>query len=177
MTTMEIKAELRHLHIAPRKVRLAAHLIKGMRAEDAERELAYRIKRASDPLRKLLRSAVANAGHNFHADTGSIFVKDIRVNAGPVAKRFRPRAFGRAAPIRRRTSHVVLILETAGMVVPVSKRERAPVVREATREDLRQDAGAPRHPPAGGGEKPDAGRAQKPKESKFIRRIFQRKAI
>lgn len=170
---MEIKAQLRHLHIAPRKVRTAAHLIKGMRVEDAERELAHLIKRSSDPLRKLLRSAVTNAGHNFHADISTLLVKDIRVNAGPVSKRFRPRAFGRAAPIRRRTSHVLLILEAKGAIASASIKERTPVVREATREDLRQDESIPRER----GEKPDIGRQAKPKESKFIRRIFQRKAI
>lgn len=169
---MEIKAELRHLHIAPRKVRLVAHLIKGMRAADAERELAHRIKRPSDSLRKLLQSAIANARHNFHADEATLLVKDIRVNAGPVSKRFRPRAFGRAAPIRRRTSHVALVLETKG-VIAAPVKERAPIVREATREDLRQDAGEQREK----GEKPDAGRQPRPKESRFIRRMFQRKAI
>ena len=170
---MEIKAELRHLHIAPRKVRTTAHLVKGMRVEDAERELAHRIKRSSDPLRKLLQSAITNARHNFHADASTLLVKDIRVNAGPVSKRFRPRAFGRAAPIRRRTSHVLLILEAKGAIAASPVKERTSVVREATREDLRQDEGVSRER----GEKSDMGRQSKPKESKFIRRIFQRKAI
>src|SRR3989338_9545791 len=108
---MEIKAQLLHLHIAQRKVRAVAGLIRGMGATDAERELAHLIKRSSDPLRKLLRSALANATHNFHLDEAGIRVKEIRIDPGPVSRRFRPRAFGRAAPIRRRTSHVILILE------------------------------------------------------------------
>ena len=80
---MEIKAQLRHLHIAPRKVRAVAGLIRGMGATDAERELAHLIKRSSDPLRKLLRSALANATHNFHLDEAGIRVKEIRIDPGP----------------------------------------------------------------------------------------------
>ncbi|MFY9463275.1 MAG: 50S ribosomal protein L22, partial [Candidatus Sungiibacteriota bacterium] len=136
---MEIKATLRHLHIAPRKVRLAGDLIKGMTVENAERELGGLVKRASDPLYKLLQSAIANAKHNFLVSGKAMTIKDVRVNPGPVSKRFRPRAFGRAAPIRRRTSHVSLILEIGENVV-VRTREGAPMVREATLEDLRQDA-------------------------------------
>lgn len=171
---MEIKAEIRHLHIAPRKVRLAANLIKGMSVEDAGRELAGRIKRASDPLYKLLQSAVANAKHNFLAGDGVMTIKDVRVNPGPVSKRFRPRAFGRAAPIRRRTSHVSLVLEIEDTVLGQAHKG-APVVREATREDLRRD-GTAGH---GRGEGADSGRvpAAKPKQSDFMRRVFQRKAI
>ena len=171
---MEIKAEIRHLHIAPRKVRLAANLIKGMSVEDAGRELAARTKRASDPLYKLLQSAVANAKHNFLAGDGTMVIKDVRVNPGPVSKRFRPRAFGRAAPIRRRTSHVSLVLEIGDTALARS-REGVPVVREATREDLRRDGVAGR----GRGDTADSGRvsAAKPKQSDFMRRMFQRKAI
>lgn len=173
---MEIKAEIRHLHIAPRKVRLAANLIKGMSAEDAGRELADRTKRASNPLYKLLQSAIANAKHNFLAGDGVMMVKDVRVNPGPVSKRFRPRAFGRAAPIRRRTSHVSLVLEIGDTALARSReREGAPVVREATREDLRRDGTAGR----GRDEGADSARvsATKPKQSDFMRRVFQRKAI
>ncbi len=169
---MEIKAQLRHLHIAPRKVRLAAHLIKGMSVEDAQRELGSRVKRASDPLHKLLRSAVANAKHNFLVGDAALTIKDMRVNPGSVTKRFRPRAFGRAAPIRRRTSHVVLILETEG-AGSGRRSATAPVVREATREDLR-DTVTPRER---GGDTGTQGSQSKPKQGAFMRRMFQRKAI
>ena len=176
---MEIKAEIRHLHIAPRKVRLAANLIKGMSVEDAGRELAGRVKRASNPLYKLLQSAVANAKHNFLAGDGVMTIKDVRVNPGPVSKRFRPRAFGRAAPIRRRTSHVSLVLEI-GDIGPARARDRdgVPTVREVTREDLRRD-GANSAIGRGRGDTADSTRvsAAKPKQSDFMRRMFQRKAI
>ncbi len=170
---MEIKAQLRHLHVAPRKVRLVAGLIKGMAVEDARRELTRLVKRAGDPLDKLLQSAVANAKHNFLIGDAGLTIKDVRVNPGPVSKRFRPRAFGRAAPVRRRTSHVMLILETEGTVA-ARRREGAPIVREATREDLREtsETARPEHTPVQGVLRP-----QKPKATGAIRRIFQRKAI
>lgn len=168
---MEIKAYLRHLHIAPRKVRAVSHLIKGMSVTRAERELTHRVRRASDPLRKLLRSAIANAMHDFHLDESGLWVKEMRVDPGPVTTRFRPRAFGRAAPIRRRTSHVSLVLETKASAVARADEE-APVLREATREDLRQIPVRP--------EKTDTSDKTKPWKAKsppFIRRMFQRKAI
>lgn len=171
---MEIKAELRHLHIAPRKVRLAAGLMKGMSVEHAEYQLGGLVKRASDPLYKLLQSAVANAKHNFLVGDVTMTIKDIRVNPGPVSKRFRPRAFGRAAPIRRRTSHIAIVLET-GNAVAARISEGAPTVREATREDLRRDGAALRER----GETAGSARssAPKPKQSAFMRRMFQRKTI
>lgn len=173
---MEIKAQLRHLHIAPRKVRAVSGLISGMNVQDAERELAHLVKRSSDPMRKLLRSAIANAMHNFHLDGTELRIKEIRVDPGPVSRRFRPRAFGRAAPIRRRTSHVILTLEAKGVVAARPQKERgdAPVIREATREDIRRDADATRAGKQGDREE------VKPRKTKSIslaRRIFQRKAI
>ena len=112
MIRMEIKANLNHLHIAPRKVRLVAGLIKGMDIDRARVELRHRGRRASPLLLKLLQSAAANAVHNFQLDEDGLFIKDIAVNPGPVLKRMRPRAFGRGASIRKRTSHVALVLES-----------------------------------------------------------------
>lgn len=173
---MEIKAQLRHLHIAPRKVRAVSGLIRGMSALDAERELAHLIKRSSDPMRKLLRSAIANATHNFHLDGTGLWIKELRVDPGPVSRRFRPRAFGRAAPIRRRTSHVILILEAKGSTVRQARRPgEAPVVREATREDMRRDAGASRADKSG--DRETETKIRKAKPASLARRIFQRKVI
>lgn len=106
----EINAQLNYLHIAPRKVRLLASMLKGMDVTRAELELRHITKRSAAPLLKLLRSAVSNAEHNVHARGGVFYIRDMRVNAGPMVKRMRPRAFGRAAPIRRRMSHVSLVL-------------------------------------------------------------------
>ena len=169
---MEITAKLRHLHLSPRKVRLVAGIMKRMGSEQAERELQYRMKRAAGPLLKLLRSAAANARHNFRLSGRRLTIKDIRVDAGPTTTKYRPRAFGRTAPVRRRTSHVTLILEAEGEAAAPAARREAVTVREAGPEDLRADVD--RRPPV---ERPEKGRGPKPKPHGFIRRIFQRKAI
>lgn len=108
---MEIKANLKYLHIAPRKTRAVADMIKGKSAVEAEAVLKFLRKRASIPVFKLLKSAVANAKHNFNIERESLRIKSIRVDQGPVMKRFMPRARGMAAPINRRQSHITLILE------------------------------------------------------------------
>lgn len=169
---MEITAKLRHLHLSPRKVRLVAGVIKGMGSERAELELRHRMKRASEPILKLIRSAAANARHNLRLSGGRLTIKDIRVNAGPTTTKYRPRAFGRAAPIRRRTSHVTLVLEAEGGVPAPAARREAPAVREVELEDLRGETVK-----RSSAERPEKGHAPKPKLPGFIRRIFQRKAI
>ncbi|MEK7541359.1 MAG: 50S ribosomal protein L22 [Patescibacteria group bacterium] len=172
---MEVKATLRHLHIAPRKMRLAAGVVKGMDVARAERELTHRAKRSAPVLLKLLRSAAAGARHNFHIEPQNLTVKDVRIDAGPVQKRYRARAFGRAASIRRRTSHVSLVLETAGgaTVLPERVPHAGPAVREATVEDVQRGAGSARGvAPVGA-----AAEQRRPRQPGFVRRMFRRKAI
>lgn len=173
---MYIKATLRHLHIAPRKVRLAAAVVKGMDVVRAEQELVSRTKRTAPVLLKLLRSATANARHNFHVESRDLRIKDLRIDAGPVSKRFRARAFGRAASIKRRTSHVLLVLEPTGdaaaFIAPARVRQTVPAVREATAEDMRGSAADGRASSPAAERQP-----QKKKSSGFMPRIFRRKAI
>lgn len=171
---MYIKAELNYLHIAPRKVRLVTDLVKSMSVERARLELAHLPKRSSGPLLKLLQSAVANAKHNFHVDEKGLYLKKITVNPGPVLKRFEPRAFGRAAPIRRRASHISLILEAKEAKAPARGRSRreGPLVREMTAEDMGE--GTITHPKA---DRSSAETAPKPRTPGFVRRVFSRKAI
>lgn len=109
---MEIIAKSNYIHISPRKVRLVANLIKGMKVRHAETELAHLPKAASLPIAKLLHSALANARHNFSVEESGLYVQDIAVSAGPVLKRTRARAFGRAAMIRKRMSHISIKLGT-----------------------------------------------------------------
>lgn len=98
------------IRMSPRKIRLVADLIRGVRATDADAKLRFVPKAAATPVRKLLASAVANAEHNFKLAKEGLMVKSIAVNQGPVIKRFRPRAMGRAAPIRKRMSHITIVL-------------------------------------------------------------------
>ncbi|MBM3204485.1 50S ribosomal protein L22 [Candidatus Uhrbacteria bacterium] len=107
---MDIHASLRMLRMSPRKVRLVIDAIRGLSAERAETLLQFMKKDAAEPVLKLLRSAMANAEHNFQLKRGDLMVKFIVADGGPTLKRFQPRAFGRGAPIRKRTTHISLIL-------------------------------------------------------------------
>jgi large subunit ribosomal protein L22 len=106
-----MKAILRYLRVAPRKVRLVADMIRGKHVEEALNILQFTEKGSSKPIAKLLKSAVANADQTEGVNVDKLYVKTIFVDGGPVQKRFMPRAMGRATPIRHRTSHVTLHLE------------------------------------------------------------------
>jgi len=132
---MEVIAKLKSLRIAPRKVRLVVGLIRRMPAEAAEKQLVFLNKASSLPVLKLLRSAIANAEHNFKLDKQSLWVKAITVDGGMTIKRFRPRAHGSAAPIRKRTSHVTLILSDEPRPV---KAKRVYKPRKAVSKTIKQ---------------------------------------
>lgn len=104
-----ITARLTNYRQSPRKVRLVADAIRGKSVVNAFTQLNLITKRATDPLAKLLKSAVANAT-NLGVDTADLTVREIRVDGGIVMKRSMPRARGSAYPIRKRTSHVILVL-------------------------------------------------------------------
>ena len=106
---MDFRAHLSYLRIAPRKVRLLAGFLTGRRVPDALAQLSVTVKRSSEPLRKLIASAVANA-NRVERKADDLVIRAIRVNEGPKLKRFRPRAFGRAAVILKRSSHVTIVL-------------------------------------------------------------------
>jgi large subunit ribosomal protein L22 len=107
---MEVKAKLRFTRIAPRKARLVADLIRGKRSEEALSVLTFTPKAAARIIIKLLKSAVANATQK-KIDVDRLYVKTIMVDQGPTMKRFMPRAMGRATPIRKRTSHITIVLD------------------------------------------------------------------
>jgi large subunit ribosomal protein L22 len=107
---MDVHAYARNIRMSPRKVRLVVDLVRGLSVADADAQLGFFRKAAALPVRKLLQSATANATHNFQLDAGALRIKEIRVDGGPVLKRARPRAMGRSAPIRKRTSHISIVL-------------------------------------------------------------------
>lgn len=107
---MQVTARLNNLQVTPRKTRLVAKSIVGMSVASADIELSKQVKRSSEPMRKLLASAVANADHNLGLDRGNLYVETVVVGDGMRLKRFKPRAFGRAAQIIRRFSHVTITL-------------------------------------------------------------------
>lgn len=107
---MDVTAKLRYLRISPRKVRLVLDLIRGRDLGIALQQLAVLPKRSSMPLMKLLKSAKANAEHNFKLDAATLFIKSAYADEGPKLKRFMPRAMGRATPVLKRMSHVTVVL-------------------------------------------------------------------
>ncbi len=106
-----VRASARHLHIAPRKMRLVTNLVKNMSVGDAMVQLLHLNKKAAPILIKLLKSAVANAKNNFSLDPEKLYIKSITTDMGKVMKRYMPRARGSAATIRRKMSHVNVVLE------------------------------------------------------------------
>ncbi len=117
---METKAKLRHLRIAPRKVRLLIGLVRGMKVQEAIAQMQFSQKDAARPVRKLIESAVANAQHNHEMDPESLIIKTAFVDEGKTLKRWTPRAMGRATPIRKRCSHITIVLE--GDVIEKKKK-------------------------------------------------------
>ncbi len=106
-------AHLRYLRVAPRKVRLVADGVRGMKVGDALATLRYTPQAAAKPLAKLLRSAVANAEQKGgRVDVDALFVKTLTVDQGPKMRRFMPRAMGRAFRVEKKTSHVYVELGT-----------------------------------------------------------------
>jgi large subunit ribosomal protein L22 len=108
---MEVKARLRFARISPRKARLVADLVRGKRSEEALNILSFTKKASAKILIKLLKSAVANATQKKTIDIDRLYVKQIMVDQGPTMKRFQPRALGRATTIRKRTSHINIVLD------------------------------------------------------------------
>ncbi|MDP3244419.1 MAG: 50S ribosomal protein L22 [bacterium] len=106
---MEAKATGKYIRISTRKTRWVADLVRGLSVEKAQQQLTFTFKAASPILLKLLKSAVANAKQKKMAEAG-LYIKSITVDGGPTLKRWQPRAFGRATPIRKRSSHITIIL-------------------------------------------------------------------
>ncbi|ABB30873.1 50S ribosomal protein L22 [Geobacter hydrogenophilus] len=107
---MEARAKLSFARLSPRKTRLVVDMVRGRGIQDALTILRFSPQPSAKLVSKLLQSAVANAEQKGASDVDRLFVKTIFVDAGPVLKRFTPRAMGRASKIRKPTSHVTVVL-------------------------------------------------------------------
>jgi large subunit ribosomal protein L22 len=110
---MTAKAHMKYVRISPRKISIVGELIRGKDIKYARAVLAHTPKAASEPLLKTLNSAFANAEHlagerEYDLDTDKLYVSEVLVGAGPILKRIRPRAQGRAFRIFKRTSHITV---------------------------------------------------------------------
>ena len=107
---MEARAYLKHIRISPRKVQIVCDLIRGKSAQQAAGILLNTNKSSSEPMMKLLKSAMANAENNHGMNPENLYVAEVFACPGPVMKRVMPRAQGRAFRILKRTSHVTMVL-------------------------------------------------------------------
>ncbi|MQA83203.1 MAG: 50S ribosomal protein L22 [Streptosporangiales bacterium] len=108
----EARAQARYIRVAPRKVRRMVDLIRGLPVDEAQAVLRFAPQAASEPVGKVLASAVANAENNAGLDTDTLWVSRAWVDEGPVLKRLRPRAQGRAYRVNKRTSHITVTVES-----------------------------------------------------------------
>lgn len=131
---MEIKAKAKHIKMSPRKVRLVVDVARGKEVQAALEQLKFVNKLAVKPVVKLINSAVANAKHNFEIEPDNLYVKEIKVDEGPTLRRWMPRAFGRATPLRKRTSHINLVLseiKESGVKQAKKQKIEAPIKLES----------------------------------------------
>jgi len=165
-----ITAKLRHLHIAPRKVRLIADLVRGKSAKDARAILYFTIKKAAEPILKLLNSALANAKNNFQLDTDNLYISKITVDEGPKIKRWRARARGSANEIQKKTSHINLVLDEIKKSKIAEKAEKIqkPTEPVKAKEIEKSPIIKKRELRIG---------AKKPTVSKVIKKIFRRQVF
>ena len=108
---MEVKALTKHVRMSPKKMREVARLIQGLPAEEALEKLQFIPRKSARLIRKTLKSAIANSENNHNLSAEDLVVKSIVIEEGAVLKRFVPVARGSAHPIRKRTSHIRIILD------------------------------------------------------------------
>ena len=107
---MKVRAQARFVRQSPYKVRRVLDLIRGLPVEEAQHVLTFTARAASEPILKVLRSAIANAEHNHALDADELYVAEAYADEGPTLRRYRPRARGRATRIRKRTSHITVVV-------------------------------------------------------------------
>jgi len=166
---MLVVAKLNYLRITPRKVRLVADAIRGKTVGEAQIILNFLVKKAAQPLLKLLKSAVANARNNFQIEEANLYISKITVDEGPKYKRWRARARGRAAAIQKKTSHITLWLDEI-----VKKAKKVKKIKKTRPKSTEKITKVPKI------EKPKFKpelEVKKPKSEKEIKRIFRRKAF
>lgn len=107
---MEAKAKATYVRMSPRKVQIVLDLIRKQPADKAMAILKFTPKAATEPVMKVLKSAIANAENNFNMDVTKLYVSEVHVAPGPILKRIQPRAQGRAYRINKRTSHITIVV-------------------------------------------------------------------
>jgi len=131
---MEVKAVAKNVRISAKKARLVVDLIRGKQASEAVSQLMFMHKKAAVPVRKVLESAIANAVHNNNLNKDELIVKVAKVDEGFTMKRWMPRAFGRATPLRKRTCHITVAV---GPAVVAEEEKVADKVEKTDNKDTK----------------------------------------
>ena len=118
------RSTARFVRVTPQKARRVVDLIRGLSAAEAQTVLRFAPQAASETVGKVLASAIANAEHNHDLDASDLVVSEAYVDEGPTLKRFRPRAQGRAYRIRKRTSHITVVVAPAEQPVTAAQTRR-----------------------------------------------------
>lgn len=120
-------AQAKYVRMTPMKCRRVVDLVRGLPVQDALDILRFAPQAASEPVAKVIASAAANAENNKQLDPASLFIATAYVDEGPTLKRFRPRAQGRAFRIRKRTSHITVVVESAiaAATTPATPKKKA----------------------------------------------------
>ena len=147
---MEARAQARYVRVTPMKARRVIDLIRGMQATDAQDVLRFAPQAASEPVGKVLASAIANATNNHGMDARDLIVTQAFVDEGPTLKRIRPRAQGRAFRVGKRTSHITVILSDGTAVtepIPApkateTKKAPEPAVEDTATEEVAEESTA-----------------------------------
>ena len=143
------RAIARHVRISPMKARRVVNLVRGLPAKEALTVLKFAPQAASEPVYKVLASAVANAENNERLDPDSLLVAEAYVDEGPTLKRFRPRAQGRAYRIRKRSCHITIAVESVVVAAgPRKGAKAAPASRARAAKAAEPAKGQKAAPPA-----------------------------
>src|SRR3990167_6558388 len=177
---MKVHATLTNLRVAPRKVRLTTHPLVGVDAREALLQLSKMVKKSSQPIYDLLKSAMANATNNNGLDEANLYILEIRVGDGLRLKRWLPRAFGRATPLLRRGSNVTVILEEK---IEGKNRTAKKAAIETAKEETLKASETPEEqkalPVMKHIEKKEVVRGGMGKKAapKVVKKVFQRKSV
>jgi len=118
---MEVRAVEKYIRISPKKARPIADIVRGQNAKQALVTLNFTPKKGAKIIAKAVKSAVANAEHNYNAEKDNLYIKSITIDSGPSLKRFRPRSRGMVSHILKRTSHVTVVISDEKPTVKSSK--------------------------------------------------------
>ncbi|AHD20716.1 50S ribosomal protein L22 [Rhodococcus pyridinivorans] len=124
-TTNSARAVARHVRVTPMKARRVVDIVRGKSVEEALAILKFAPQAAAEPVAKVIASAAANAQNNYNLDPSTLVVATAYVDEGATLKRFQPRAQGRAFRIRKRSSHITVIVESVGSASTRNRRKGA----------------------------------------------------